>query len=68
MSGGGSSSSSSDSSFVDGGVGSSSYVTSGNDTMPVWLIHMASALHTLLVPQVESEFVLGVELVSALLL
>jgi hypothetical protein len=36
--------------------------------MPVWLIHMASAFHTLLVPQVESELVLGVELVSALLL
>jgi hypothetical protein len=43
-------------------------VASGNDTMPVWLVHMAFALHTLLVPQVESEFVLGVELVSALLL
>jgi hypothetical protein len=45
------------------------YIASGDDTMPVWLIHMASfALHTLLIPQVESEFVLGVELVSALLL
>ena len=29
------------------------YVASGNDTMPIWLVHMASALHTLLVPQVE---------------
>jgi hypothetical protein len=44
------------------------YVASGNDTMPVWLVYMASTLHTLLVPQVESEFVLGIELVSALLL
>ena len=30
--------------------------------------HMASALHTLLVSQVESELVLSVELVSALIL
>ena len=42
---------------------------SGNDPMPVWLVHMmASALHTFLIPQVESELVLSVELVSALLL
>ena len=44
------------------------YVASVNDSMPVWLIHAVSALHLLLVLQVESELVLSVELVSALLL
>ena len=44
------------------------YVASGNDPMLVWLIHMVSTLHILLIPQIEPELVLGVELVSALLL
>ena len=47
------------------------YVSSGKDLVPVWLINVATALHALhalLVPQVESEFVLGVELPSSLLL
>jgi hypothetical protein len=44
------------------------YVSSDEDLVPVWLVDVATALHALLVPEVESEFVLGVELPSSLLL
>ena len=43
-------------------------VSYGEDLVPVRLIDVANALHTLLVPKVESEFVLDVELPSSLLL
>jgi hypothetical protein len=44
------------------------YVSSDEDLVPVWLVDVTTALHALLVPEVESEFVLGVELPSSLLL
>ena len=44
------------------------YVAFSNDPVLVWSVHMVSAFHPLLVPQIESELALSVELVSALFL
>jgi type II secretory pathway component PulF len=44
------------------------YVASGEDLVVVGLVYVVTTLHTFLVPQIESHFVLGVELPTSLLL
>ena len=44
------------------------HIASGKNLVVVGLVDVTSALHTFLVPQIESHLVLGVELPSSLLL
>ena len=44
------------------------HIASGKDLAVVWQVDVTSILHTLLVPQIESNLVLGIELPSSLLL